>query len=116
MTTSARFTRWGCPMAANPKVVSLHGPTNPDWWLDKALNNQSDVLFNAQAIVAATAAGLERHFGGQMDSIDHPAPNYARALMEAVRMIDRACGNLEMMCLRPIAEGLQKENEEVDDD
>lgn len=73
---------------------------NPDRYLDMALNEQNEGLFDAQAIIQACAHGIEENFGEQMDSNQNNVPSYPRALQEASRMIERACGQLEMMALR----------------
>ena len=64
-------------------------PKNPDRYLDRALEEQNEALFNAQAIVLACAHGIEENFGEQMDSSENNCPSYPRALHEAARMIER---------------------------
>ena len=74
--------------------------SDPDRYLDKALVEQQEKLFNAEAIIATTMGALEHHIGEMIDAADLKTPNFPRALEEAVRLIRSAYGGMEMVTLR----------------
>lgn len=60
--------------------------------IERALDAQRSRLFDAQALVEVTIAGLRDHFGG-----DWPGgvPMFDRVLVQALRIIDNVAGEIQ---------------------
>lgn len=80
----------------------------PNHYIDRALDEQNQRLFSAQAIIESVAEALHQRFGGDWP---RDIPEYPRALRNASAMIQEAYANLEMMCLDQRAQQLQEQDE-----
>jgi hypothetical protein len=76
------------------------------WNLDRALGQQKNKLFNAEAAIMAVADAIEQRYGEDIDRADSGTPNYPRVLQLAVELIRDAYSKLEMAELEPIAQEL----------
>ena len=93
--------------STSPLVQGLGPASDPDKFLDQALDAQAERLFRAEAIIQTVAAAIEERYGDDIDDADGKTPNYCNALEVAADLIRAAYGNLEMPALRAIAVTLE---------
>jgi len=91
----------------------IHTPNPATWYLDKALDRQSDRLFTAESIIQCVASSIEDRLRAEIDKLDSRIPNYPRALRQAAELIQSAYCNLEIASLEPIAEDIEKAEREA---
>jgi hypothetical protein len=86
-----------------------------DKYLDSALDQQSQRLFDAEAIIESVAAAIEERFDEEIARVEDGAPNYPRALRQSVALIREPYSRLELAALEPLALKLQQEAERAED-
>lgn len=86
-----------------------------DHYLDEALSEQSDKLWDAEAIISTVVDSIEEHFGQEMDRAGSPVPNFPRALEHAVSLMRSAYNEMEMVALRARAVTLKVKAGEAGD-